>query len=63
MICDPDGWEKHLDYIHYSPVKHGYTERPRDWPHSSFARCVERGWYSPEWDATCPETIRCTNPE
>jgi len=29
---------RHLDYIHYNPVKHGYTSRPRDWPWSSFHR-------------------------
>ena len=52
-----------MDYIHYNPVKHGYVSRPCDWPYSSFARCVERGWYSPDWGAACPETIQCMNPE
>ena len=26
----------HIEYIHWNPVKHGYVERPEDWPHSSF---------------------------
>lgn len=63
LIRDADDWANHMDYIHYNPVKHGYVCRPSDWPYSSFARCVERGWYSPEWGATCPEAIECMNPE
>ena len=27
---------KHVDYIHFNPVKHGLVTRVRDWPHSSF---------------------------
>ena len=25
----------HVDYIHFNPVKHGYADRPSDWPYSS----------------------------
>jgi putative transposase len=28
--------ERHVDYIHFNPVKHGYVSRTCDWPHSSF---------------------------
>jgi putative transposase len=63
LIRDQEDWTRHMDYIHYNPVKHGYVGRPRDWPYSSFAHCVEQGWYSPEWGAICPETIQCMNPE
>jgi putative transposase len=38
-----------MDYIHYSPVKHGYVERVADWPHSTFHRFVARGIYLPNW--------------
>jgi putative transposase len=31
-IRDETDLEKHFDYIHYNPVKHGLVERPRDWP-------------------------------
>jgi putative transposase len=30
--------ERHIDYIHFNPVKHGYAMRVADWPHSSFHR-------------------------
>lgn len=42
-ILDERGFERHLDYVHYNPVKHGYTVRVMDWPHSSFHRYVRRG--------------------
>ena len=29
---EEDDLEAHLDYIHYNPVKHGYVQRPWDWP-------------------------------
>jgi hypothetical protein len=36
-IRDEDDWRRHVDYVHYNPVKHGYVSRPEDWPWSSFA--------------------------
>lgn len=36
-------------YVHYNPVKHGWTSRVCDWPHSTFHRLVEKGWYAKEW--------------
>jgi putative transposase len=39
----------HVDYIHSNPVKHGYVERIRDWPYSSFHRHVREGELSADW--------------
>jgi putative transposase len=41
--------ERHVDYIHFNPVKHGYVTRVRDWPHSSFHRYVARGDLPVDW--------------
>ena len=41
--------ERHVDYIHFNPVKHGYVSRACDWPHSSFHRFVERGILPSDW--------------
>jgi putative transposase len=41
--------ERHADYIHFNPVKHGYVTRVSDWPHSSFHRYVDRGWLPADW--------------
>ena len=51
-IRDELDLERHLDYIHYNPVKHGYAASPWEWPHSSFRRFVAKGWYAPDWAAS-----------
>lgn len=49
LIRDDNDFARHMDYIHFNAVKHGHAERPADWPHSSFQRCVERGIYPVHW--------------
>lgn len=41
--------ERHIDYIHYNPVKHGHVSRVVDWPYSSFHRFVRAGVYPLDW--------------
>jgi len=48
-IRDETDFERHVDYIHYNPVKHGYVRRVVDWPHSSFHRYVDKGVLAPDW--------------
>ena len=43
-IRDETDLTRHLDYIHYNPVKHGLVSRVSDWPYSSFHRYVREGW-------------------
>jgi putative transposase len=42
-------FERHVDYIHFNPVKHGHVGRVRDWPHSPFHRLVRLGVYPEDW--------------
>jgi len=49
--------QRHLDYIHYNPVKHGYCGSPGLWPHSSFSRFVETGVYDRDWGRTEPPCL------
>lgn len=49
LIPDEADYISRIDYIHYNPVKHGYVNCPKDWPHSSFHRWVENGTYSQNW--------------
>jgi putative transposase len=51
VIRDERDYERHMDYIHYNPVKHGYVTRVRDWPYSSFHRQVRDGMYNLDWAA------------
>ncbi|MFT3756824.1 MAG: transposase [Pseudoxanthomonas sp.] len=49
LIRDEEDYARHVDYIHYNPVKHGHVTRVVDWPYSTFSRWVERGVYSRDW--------------
>jgi putative transposase len=40
---------RHIDYIHFNPIKHGYVSRVCDWPHSSFHRFVADGTLPHDW--------------
>jgi putative transposase len=40
---------RHIDYIHFNPVKHGHVGRVQDWPYSSFHRMVRLGLYPEGW--------------
>ncbi len=52
-VRDEADFARHADCIHYSPVKHGSTSAPRDWPYSTFRRFVERGVYVEDWGGPC----------
>jgi putative transposase len=49
QIRDDKDFEKHIDYTHYNPVKHGYVKAVKDWPHSTFHRHVALGHYPENW--------------
>ncbi len=55
MLRDERDFERHVDYIHYNPVKHGYASSPMEWQHSSFGRYVEMGVYAPAWGLWMPD--------
>ncbi|MCH6483781.1 transposase [Pseudoxanthomonas sp. LH2527] len=52
LIRDSDDLHRHVDYIHFNPVRHGHKDAPVSWPYSSFARHVRDGTYPPDWCAT-----------
>jgi REP-associated tyrosine transposase len=49
MIRDDTDLARHVDYIHFNPVKHGLVTRVRDWPHSSFHRHVANDTLPADW--------------
>jgi len=49
LIRDNKDFVRHVDYIHYNPVKHGLVMAPNDWEYSSFHRYVRNGVYDQEW--------------
>ena len=48
-IRDQEDFNRHSDYIHYNPVKHGLVSCASEWEHSSFRRFVARGLYPQDW--------------
>jgi putative transposase len=48
-IRNEKDFERHVDYIHFNPVKHGLVGRVRDWPYSSFHRYVRQGILPDDW--------------
>ena len=60
-IRDELDFERHLDYIHYNPVKHGLVASPEDWEHSSFVAWKERGVYPDGWGWSMPPSIQKSN--
>lgn len=49
QIRDEADLERHVGYIHFNPVKHGYVTRPIDWPYSSIHRYVRAGKLPASW--------------
>ncbi len=49
LIRDTNDLRRHLDYIHFNPVKHGLVSRVDDWPYSSFHQYVKEGMYPMDW--------------
>lgn len=43
--------ENHVNYIHANPVKHGWAQKPADWPFSTFHQYVRLGLLPPDWMA------------
>jgi putative transposase len=55
QIRDEGDFARHVDYIHWNPVKHGLVLRATDWPYSTFHRFVRNGAYRPDWGLAVSE--------
>ncbi len=48
-IRNEGDFERHVDYVHFNPVRHGLVGRVRDWKYSSFQGYVRRGLLPQDW--------------
>ena len=48
LILNENDLHKHIDYIHYNPLKH-YNITPKDWKYSSFHKFVHNKYYEIDW--------------
>jgi len=55
LIRDQTDLNRHIDYIHYNPVKHGLVKRVQDWEYSSFHKYVENGKLDRNWGSLVDE--------
>ena len=49
LIRDQSELDRHVDYIHFNPVKHGLARTPGEWRYSTFRQHVARGRYAADW--------------
>jgi putative transposase len=54
-IRDDIDFERHVNYIHYNPVKHKLVTRVVDWPFSSFHRYVAQRILPTDWAGDASE--------
>ncbi|MFZ1811047.1 MAG: transposase, partial [Candidatus Nitrotoga sp.] len=57
QIRDENDFARHVDYIHFNPVKHGHGQHAVDWPHSTFHRYVRDGVYAHDWAVAMENTV------
>ena len=63
VIRDDREYARHLDDVHYNPVKHGHGKRVRDWwPYSTFHRWVAAGLYPLDWGEDGVEDVGAGEP-
>jgi len=54
LLRDEEDFSRHVEYIHFNPVKHGHVPRAADWPYSSIHRYIEAGMIDRDWgNGTC----------
>ncbi len=58
LIRSEEDWRRHMDYIYYNPVKHGYVKRVTDWSSSSFQLAVKQGLYPQDWGTFEPDSVK-----
>lgn len=52
QIRDASDLQRHVDYVHFNPVKHGLVDQVADWPHSSFHRYVAKSLLPAGWTSS-----------
>jgi putative transposase len=56
-LRDDEDFVRHVNYIHFNPVKHRHVARAQEWPYSSFHRMVRLGILPEDWAGDFNEKI------
>ena len=54
-LRDEADFTRHVEYIHFNPVKHGLVASASAWQYSSFHRYVAAGLYPADWGNDVPD--------
>jgi REP-associated tyrosine transposase len=54
VIRDEADLRRHVDYIHYNPVRHGLVTSAGSYAWSSFPAYLDRGHYAADWGQSDP---------
>jgi len=57
QIRDEEDLHRHIDYIHYNPVKHELVEAVDEWPWSTYHKFVRDGYYKHKVLSDCEAEI------
>jgi len=49
LIRDESDYQRHVDYVHVNPLKHGLVRRVQDWRYSTFHHYAANGIYPLDW--------------
>jgi putative transposase len=49
QLREEEDYTRHMDYIHFNPVKHGYVGKASDWQYSSIHQAIARGDMAEDW--------------
>lgn len=57
IIRNEQDLKKHVDYIHFNPVKHGLVDKPENYSASTFLKFVGGGEYQLGWGHAEPDGL------
>lgn len=57
QIRNQEDFNRHCNYIHYNPVKHGFVDDPAKWQQSTIHRFIQKGLYSKNWGASVENDV------
>lgn len=57
IIRDQDDFNRHVDYIHFNPVRHKLVTDPFEYEHSSLTEYYKAGYYERDWGVMEPINI------
>jgi len=57
QIRGQDDFNRHCDYIHYNPVKHGLVDDPKEWEYSTVHKFIRNGFYEENWGDSIPSVV------